>query len=65
MEDSTLEEPLLIFTLHLPNFSWRKKMLYIHDIEYIMNKQETFWKGVMFIDFREIPIGFLIHFPFC
>ena len=63
VEFSTFEVPLPFFTLILPNLSWRKKMLYIHDLEHILNEQDTSWKGEMFIASWEISTGFWEHFP--
>ena len=45
----TFEVPLPVFTLTLPNFPWRKRMLYIHDLEHILNRQDTTWRGEIFI----------------
>src|SRR5665647_1902457 len=63
VNDKTFEVPLPIFTLILPNFKWRKKMLHIHDLEHILNEQDTSWKGEMFIASWEISTGFWKHFP--
>jgi len=63
VEFSTFEVPLPIFTLLLPNLSWRKKMLHIHDLEHILNEQDTTWKGEMFIASWEISTGFWRNFP--
>lgn len=61
--DKTFEIPFPLFTLTLPNFSWRKKMLYIHDLEHVLNEQDTTWKGEMFIASWEISTGFYKNFP--
>lgn len=63
VNDKTFEVPLPIFTLILPNFKWRKKMLHIHDLEHILNEQDTTWKGEMFIASWEISTGYWNHFP--
>jgi len=63
VDDRTFEVPLPIFTLRLPNFSWRKKMLYIHDLEHILNNQDTTWQGEMFVASWEISTGFFKNFP--
>lgn len=63
VELSTFEVPLPIFTLKLPNLSWRKKMLYIHDLEHILNQQDTTWKGEMYIAAWEVSTGFWKNFP--
>jgi len=63
VNDKTFEVPLPFFNLILPNLSWRKKMLHIHDLEHILNAQDTSWKGEMFIASWEISTGFWRHFP--
>ena len=63
VEFSTFEVPLPYFTFILPNLSWRKKMLHIHDLEHILNGQDTSWKGEMFIASWEISTGFWKSFP--
>jgi len=63
VEFSTFEVPLPFFTLKLPNYNWRKRMLYIHDLEHIVNKQNTSWEGEMFIASWEIATGFWKNFP--
>lgn len=63
IDDKTFEVPLPFFTLTLPNFSWRKRMLYVHDLEHILNEQDTTWQGEIFIASWEISTGFLKNFP--
>ena len=63
IDDKIFKVPFPYFTLTLPNFSWRKKMLYIHDLEHILNEQNTTWRGEMFIASWEISTGFWHHFP--
>jgi len=63
VDDKTFEVPLPFFKLILPNLSWRKKMLHIHDLEHILNGQDTTWKGEMFIASWEISTGFWRNFP--
>ena len=63
VEFSTFKVPLPFFMLTLPNLSWRKKMLHIHDLEHILNEQDTTWKGEMFIASWEISTGFWKNFP--
>ena len=63
VEFSTFEVPLRFFTLKIPNLSWRKKMLYIHDLEHILHQQDTTWKGEMYIASWEISTGFWKSFP--
>lgn len=64
-DHKTFEVPLPFFKLILPNFSWRKKMLYVHDLEHILNQQDTTWKGEIFIASWEIATGFWKYFPIC
>lgn len=64
-DDKTFEVPLPFLKLILPNFSWRKKMLYVHDLEHILNQQDTTWKGEIFIASWEIATGFWRYFPIC
>ncbi|WP_298766339.1 hypothetical protein [uncultured Polaribacter sp.] len=55
------------FTLKLPNFKFRKEVIYIHDIQHILNNCDTTWKGEAFIAgweigtkmWKHIPIGFI------
>jgi hypothetical protein len=61
--DKTFDVPLPGFTLTLPNSPWRRKMLYIHDLEHILNEQDTSWKGEMFIASWEIATGYYRNFP--
>lgn len=63
LNDETFEIPLPFFTFKLPNFSWRKRMLYIHDLEHILNGQDTTWRGEMYIASWEIATGFWRNFP--
>ena len=63
INDRTFEVPLPLFNLKLPNLSWRKKMLYIHDLEHILNQQNVSWKGEMYIASWEISTGFWKSFP--
>lgn len=64
-DHKTFEVPLPFLKLILPNFSWRKKMLYIHDLEHILNHQDTTWRGEIFIASWEIATGFWKYFPIC
>ena len=63
VNDKSFVVPLPLFTLTLPNFPWRKRMLYVHDLEHILNEQDTSWKGEIFIASWEISTGFLKNFP--
>jgi uncharacterized membrane protein len=63
VDDKTFEIPFPYFTLTLPNFSWRKRALYVHDLEHILNEQDTSWSGEMFIASWEISTGFWKNLP--
>ncbi len=63
VNDKIFEVQLPFFKLKLPNLSWRRKMLYIHDLEHILNQQDVSWKGEMFIASWEISTGFWKNFP--
>lgn len=63
VHDKTFEVPLPFVTLTLPNFPWRKRMLYVHDLEHILNHQDTSWAGEIFIASWEISTGFWRNFP--
>jgi len=63
VNDKTFEVPLPAFKLVLPNFPWRKRMLYIHDLEHILNRQDTTWQGEIFIASWEISTGYYKNFP--
>lgn len=62
-DHSSFEVPLPFFNLTIPNFSWRKKMIHIHDVEHILNRQDTSWRGEAFIASWEIATGYLRYFP--
>jgi hypothetical protein len=49
--------------LKLPNPEFRRKALYIHDIQHVLNKKDTSWKGEGFIAGWEIGTGMWKHFP--
>ena len=63
VNDKTFEVPLPVFKLTLPNFPWRQRMLFIHDLEHILNEQDTTWQGEIFIASWEISTGFFKNFP--
>ena len=51
------------FSIKLPNFSFRKKVIYIHDIQHIVHQKDTSWKGEAFIAGWEIGTKMWKHFP--
>ncbi|MFM2292167.1 MAG: hypothetical protein RIS29_1980 [Bacteroidota bacterium] len=63
VHDKTFEVPLPFVKLTLPNFPWRRRMLYVHDLEHILNQQDTSWPGEIFIASWEISTGFFRNFP--
>lgn len=65
VDDKTFGVPLPFFELKLPNYAWRKRMLHVHDLEHILNKQDTTWSGEIFIASWEIATGFWKYFPIC
>jgi len=65
VDDKTFGVPLPFFELKLPNYAWRKRMLHVHDLEHILNKQDTTWRGEIFIASWEIATGFWKYFPIC
>lgn len=62
---NTFKVPLGPVSLTLPNPSWRKERLHIHDIEHIINSQHTDWEGEVFIASWEIVTGYWRYFPLC
>ena len=51
------------FSLKLPNSDFRKKIVYIHDIQHILFDCDTTWKGEAYIAGWEIATGIWKHFP--
>ena len=52
-------------TVKLPNPSWRKKVIHLHDIHHLLNNCDTSWKGEAYIAGWEIATGFWSVFPVC
>lgn len=63
VHDKTFEVPLPLFTLTLPNFPWRKRMLYIHDLEHLLHDKDISWESEIFIASWEISTGYYRNFP--
>jgi len=65
--DAYFDLKFQFFTLKLPNFKFRKEVIYIHDIQHILYNCDTSWKGEAFIAgleigtkmWKHIPIGFI------
>ncbi|CAL2087770.1 hypothetical protein [Tenacibaculum sp. 190524A05c] len=51
------------FSLKLPNSEFRKKVVYIHDIEHVLFDCDVSWKGEAYIAGWEIATGMWKHFP--
>lgn len=51
------------FTLKLPNYKFRKKVIHIHDIQHVLYDCDISWKGESFIAGWEIATGFWKRFP--
>lgn len=51
------------FSIKLPNSDFRKKMVYIHDIQHVLYNKDITWKGESFIAGWEIATGLWRHFP--
>lgn len=64
-DDKTFEVPLPLVSIRLPNYNWRRKMLHVHDLEHIVNRQNTTWSGEVFIASWEIATGFWKNIPVC
>lgn len=55
------------FSIKLPNSDFRKKIVYIHDIQHMLYNKDITWKGEAFIAgweiatgiWKKLPIGFM------
>ena len=65
IDKDTFEIKVLGINLKLPNPKFRKDVIYIHDIQHLLNKCDTSWKGEAFIAGWEISTGFWKYFPIC
>ncbi|WP_299623975.1 hypothetical protein [uncultured Tenacibaculum sp.] len=52
-----------LFSLKLPNSEFRKKVVYIHDIQHVLFDCDTTWKGEAYIAGWEIATGIWKHLP--
>ncbi len=50
-------------SIKLPNPSFRKKAIHVHDLQHIINDCDISWKGEGFIAGWEIATGLWKHFP--
>jgi len=46
-----------LFSIKLPNSDFRKKMVYIHDIQHVLYNKDITWQGEAFIAGWEIATG--------
>ena len=56
---------ILFFTVMLPNPSWRKKVIHMHDIHHLLNNCGTSWAGEGVVAGWEIATGWWKAFPVC
>ena len=52
-----------LFSIKLPNSDFRKKVVYIHDIQHVLFDCDITWKGESFIAGWEISSCLWKHFP--
>lgn len=52
-----------LFSVKLPNFNFRKKVVHIHDIQHVLYNKDISWKGEAFIAGWEIATGMWKLFP--
>ncbi|MCG8326156.1 MAG: hypothetical protein MI974_00665 [Chitinophagales bacterium] len=48
---------------NMPNPKFRREVIYIHDIQHVLNNCDTSWKGEGFISGWEISTGMWKYFP--
>ena len=65
IDKDTFEMKVFGVNLKLPNPQFRKDVIHIHDIQHLLNKCDTSWKGEAFITGWEISTGFWKYFPIC
>ena len=63
VDDKTFKFNAFGLTMNLPNPEFRRKSLYIHDIQHVVNNCDISWKGEAFIAGWEIATGMWKHFP--
>ncbi len=62
-KDSYFYLKFKLFKLKLPNSDFRKKVVYIHDIQHILYDCDVTWKGEAFIAGWEIATDIWKYFP--
>jgi hypothetical protein len=65
IKKDTFEMIVFGINLKLPNPKFRKDVIHIHDIQHLLNKCDTSWKGEAFISGWEISTGIWKYFPIC
>ena len=65
IDTDTFEIKLFGIHVKLPNPKFRKNIIHIHDIQHVLNRCDTSWKGEAFIAGWEISTGFWKYFPIC
>ena len=65
IKKDTFEMLVFGINLKLPNPKFRKEVIHIHDIQHLLNKCDTSWKGEAFIAGWEISTGMWKYFPVC
>ncbi len=65
VDKDTFELKVFGISLKLPNPKFRKEVIHIHDIQHLLNKCDTSWKGEAFIAGWEIATGLWKYFPVC
>ena len=63
IDKDTFEIKVFGINLKLPNPKFRKDVIHIHDIQHILNKCDTSWRGESYIAGWEISTGFWKYFP--
>jgi hypothetical protein len=65
IDSDTFQMEIFRINLKLPNPKFRKDIIHIHDIQHLLNKCDTSWKGEAFISGWEISTGIWKYFPIC
>jgi len=65
VSDDWFTVKVAFITAKLPNPSWRKKVIHLHDIHHLITKCDTSWKGEAYVSGWEIATGFWSVFPVC
>ncbi len=66
-KDGGVDDKTFVFSVfglspNLPNPKFRREALHIHDIQHVLNNQDTSWKGEGYIAGWEISTGMWKHF---